>query len=242
MLKCRLKGTERIGLAFIAGFCCFGALIGLLTNQLVAGGVFASFGVLLATLAWRGYFRASKGTVDSDGCHWRLEEAVRRDLAGSASDWPEPPAQIPEYFVVGHRSVPRVRFGNEEQGDNGQEFCSDCYAKSGQLHAVWAVIWKSAPFATDKPSVVAVKSSNLGELQMINPLLQDDALLADVEAAKSDRPSFRLWWLGQSGFLVQFNGRHALLDPYLSDSLTVKYPQTDKPHLRMKEPGTRRLA
>ncbi len=77
---------------------------------------------------------------------------------------------------------------------------------------------------------------------MINPLLQDDALLADVEAAKSDRPSFRLWWLGQSGFLVQFNGRHALLDPYLSDSLTVKYPQTDKPHLRMKEPGTRRLA
>ena len=42
------------------------------------------------------------------------------------------------------------------------------------------------------------------------PVLQDDALLADIESAKSDRPNFRLWWLGQSGFLVQFNGRHAL--------------------------------
>ena len=67
------------------------------------------------------------------------------------------------------------------------------------------------------------------------PVLQDDALLADIESAKSDRPNFRLWWLGQSGFLVQFNGRHALLDPYLSDSLTVKYEKTDKPHVRMTE-------
>ena len=70
---------------------------------------------------------------------------------------------------------------------------------------------------------------------MIKPALQDDALLADVEAAKSDRPNFRLWWLGQSGFLVQFNARHALLDPYLSDSLTAKYAQTDRPHVRMTE-------
>lgn len=70
---------------------------------------------------------------------------------------------------------------------------------------------------------------------MIKPLLQDDALLADIESAKSDRPNFRLWWLGQSGFLVQFNGRHALVDPYLSDSLTVKYEQSDKPHVRMTE-------
>jgi len=68
---------------------------------------------------------------------------------------------------------------------------------------------------------------------MIKPLLQEDALLGDIEAAKPDRPNFRLWWLGQSGFLVQFNGRHALLDPYLSDSLTAKYAATDKPHVRM---------
>jgi len=54
---------------------------------------------------------------------------------------------------------------------------------------------------------------------MIKPLLQDDALLTDIESAKSDRPNFRLWWLGQSGFLVQFNGRHAVVDSQLSDSL-----------------------
>lgn len=30
---------------------------------------------------------------------------------------------------------------------------------------------------------------------MIKPLLQDDALLADVDAAKSDRPNFYLWSL-----------------------------------------------
>ena len=45
--------------------------------------------------------------------------------------------------------------------------------------------------------------------------------------------NFRLWWLGQSGFLFQWRGQHLLLDPYLSDSLTKKYAATDKPHVRM---------
>ena len=44
-----------------------------------------------------------------------------------------------------------------------------------------------------------------------------------------------MWWLGQSGFLLQWQGVHVLLDPYLSDSLTKKYSQTDKPHIRMTE-------
>ncbi|MCA9169228.1 MAG: MBL fold metallo-hydrolase, partial [Planctomycetales bacterium] len=42
-----------------------------------------------------------------------------------------------------------------------------------------------------------------------------------------------IWWLGQSGFLVQWQGRQLLMDPYLSDSLTHKYAATDKPHVRM---------
>ena len=67
---------------------------------------------------------------------------------------------------------------------------------------------------------------------MILPLLQDDAFLADVREA-GDGP--RLWWLGQSGFLLSWQGRHLLLDPYLSDSLTRKYADTDKPHVRMTE-------
>lgn len=67
---------------------------------------------------------------------------------------------------------------------------------------------------------------------MIEPVLKDDAFLADV-AAQRGREGFRLWWLGQSGFLLQHGERHLLMDPYLSDSLTVKYASTDKPHVRM---------
>lgn len=70
---------------------------------------------------------------------------------------------------------------------------------------------------------------------MIKPLLQDDAFLDDVQDARSDPANFHLWWLGQSGFLVQWQDRHLLLDPYLSDSLTRKYAATDKPHIRMTE-------
>jgi L-ascorbate metabolism protein UlaG (beta-lactamase superfamily) len=70
---------------------------------------------------------------------------------------------------------------------------------------------------------------------MIRPVLKDEAFLADVRAANRDDDHFRLWWLGQSGFLVQWKGRHLLLDPYLSDSLTKKYAATDKPHVRVTE-------
>lgn len=68
---------------------------------------------------------------------------------------------------------------------------------------------------------------------MIEPVLKHAALLADIKAANRDDENFRLWWLGQSGFLLQWHGKHLLLDPYLSDSLTKKYASTDKPHVRM---------
>jgi L-ascorbate metabolism protein UlaG (beta-lactamase superfamily) len=44
-----------------------------------------------------------------------------------------------------------------------------------------------------------------------------------------------VWWLGQSGFLVAQNGRALIFDPYLSDSLTHKYSDSAKPHVRMSE-------
>jgi L-ascorbate metabolism protein UlaG (beta-lactamase superfamily) len=69
---------------------------------------------------------------------------------------------------------------------------------------------------------------------VIRPTLQGAALLADIRAA-TNLPGFRLWWLGQSGFLLQWQGHHLLFDPYLSDSLTEKYAATDKPHVRMTE-------
>jgi L-ascorbate metabolism protein UlaG (beta-lactamase superfamily) len=68
---------------------------------------------------------------------------------------------------------------------------------------------------------------------MIEPVLADDVWLADVRADSRDPDQFRMWWLGQSGFLLQWQDAHLLFDPYLSDSLTRKYQQTDKPHVRM---------
>ena len=70
---------------------------------------------------------------------------------------------------------------------------------------------------------------------MIRPLQSHATLLADIRAADRRDGGFRLWWLGQSGFLLQWQGVHVLLDPYLSDSLTRKYSQSDKPHVRMTE-------
>ena len=65
---------------------------------------------------------------------------------------------------------------------------------------------------------------------MQEALQQGPTFLRDLSRHKE---SCRLWWLGQSGFLVQWAGNHLLLDPYLSDSLTRKYSTTDKPHVRM---------
>jgi hypothetical protein len=51
---------------------------------------------------------------------------------------------------------------------------------------------------------------------VIRPLLQDDAFLADVRNASPASRDFDVWWLGQSGFLLHWQGHFALLDPYLS--------------------------
>jgi L-ascorbate metabolism protein UlaG (beta-lactamase superfamily) len=69
----------------------------------------------------------------------------------------------------------------------------------------------------------------------VKPAFQkDDVLLKDIEHARA-RAVTRVWWLGQSGFLVHASGRNILFDPYLSDSLTRKYANTDKPHTRLTE-------
>ncbi len=70
---------------------------------------------------------------------------------------------------------------------------------------------------------------------MIKPVQQDDVFLEDVSRARSNPDQLHLWWLGQSGFLTQWQDHHLLMDPYLSDSLTKKYVSTNKPHVRMTE-------
>jgi L-ascorbate metabolism protein UlaG (beta-lactamase superfamily) len=70
---------------------------------------------------------------------------------------------------------------------------------------------------------------------MIQVIKKDEALIAEMDAKLPDAAHFYLWWLGQSGYLLQWNNKRILIDPYLSDSLTKKYSTTDKPHVRMSE-------
>ncbi len=71
-------------------------------------------------------------------------------------------------------------------------------------------------------------------MALIKPKQQGDTLLNDIKSF--DSPThFKVWWVAQSGFLIKWQGKHLLFDPYLSDSLSVKYQHTDKPHERMSE-------
>jgi L-ascorbate metabolism protein UlaG (beta-lactamase superfamily) len=69
---------------------------------------------------------------------------------------------------------------------------------------------------------------------MIAALKKDEPLIAEIDALLN-ATGFHLWWLGQSGYLLQWEGKRVLIDPYLSDSLTKKYLTTDKPHTRISE-------
>jgi len=70
---------------------------------------------------------------------------------------------------------------------------------------------------------------------MIPAIKKDEALIDEVKHFENDADSFHLWWLGQSGYLIAWQGKKILIDPYLSDSLTAKYANTNKPHIRMSE-------
>ncbi len=72
---------------------------------------------------------------------------------------------------------------------------------------------------------------------LIKPINQGEKLADEIRLArkKGNAASFDIWWLGQSGFLIQWNGSCLLFDPYLSDSLTKKYLNTKKPHTRVSE-------
>jgi L-ascorbate metabolism protein UlaG (beta-lactamase superfamily) len=71
-------------------------------------------------------------------------------------------------------------------------------------------------------------------MTLFKPKQKGEHLLSDIKSF-DHLSSFKVWWLGQSGFLVKWRSKHLLLDPYLSDSLSIKYQQTDKPHIRMSE-------
>ena len=72
-------------------------------------------------------------------------------------------------------------------------------------------------------------------MALLKPLQQAETFLNDIKAARRETDKLHIWWLGQSGFLVHYANKTVLFDPYLSDSLTRKYAQTDKPHTRISE-------
>ncbi len=72
-------------------------------------------------------------------------------------------------------------------------------------------------------------------MSLIPAILKDEALIAEMDSLLNDEKQVHLWWLGQSGYLLQWKGKRVLIDPYLSDSLTRKYESTDKPHTRISE-------
>ena len=82
-------------------------------------------------------------------------------------------------------------------------------------------------------------SLEIWNLSMIAALKKNEDLVAEMDSLMNDENHFHLWWLGQSGFLLQWKGKRVLIDPYLSDSLTKKYLTSDKPHTRMSELVTR---
>lgn len=72
-------------------------------------------------------------------------------------------------------------------------------------------------------------------MELIPAVQKNEEFLADVSLHSADHDHVHIWWLGQSGCLISWNGVHVLTDPYLSDSLTKKYLTTGKPHTRMSE-------
>ncbi|CAH0996096.1 hypothetical protein EMA8858_02226 [Emticicia aquatica] len=71
-------------------------------------------------------------------------------------------------------------------------------------------------------------------MTLIKPKQKNIELLNDIQSFDSFS-GFKVWWLAQSGFLIKWQGKYLLFDPYLSDSLSIKYQNTDKPHVRMSE-------
>jgi L-ascorbate metabolism protein UlaG (beta-lactamase superfamily) len=77
----------------------------------------------------------------------------------------------------------------------------------------------------------------MADVGLIHAFCKGLELQAQIQQSKKESTDnyFDIWWLGQSGFLIQWNKNCILFDPYLSDSLTIKYDGTKKPHVRISE-------
>jgi L-ascorbate 6-phosphate lactonase len=68
---------------------------------------------------------------------------------------------------------------------------------------------------------------------MIEPIQSGQTLLADIARTQPEPGAVAIWWLGQSGYAIKTTSSLFFVDLYLSEHLTAKYADTEKPHIRM---------
>ncbi len=62
---------------------------------------------------------------------------------------------------------------------------------------------------------------------------KDLAAQLHQEVQLAEKGRWRLHWLGQAGYAITIDGQCLIVDPYLSDTLAVKYRGGEFPHARM---------
>jgi L-ascorbate metabolism protein UlaG (beta-lactamase superfamily) len=70
---------------------------------------------------------------------------------------------------------------------------------------------------------------------MIEPKQKGQSLLDDIRSTSVQPEQVAIWWLGQSGYAIKTASVLFYVDLYLSEHLTAKYQNTEKPHIRMTE-------
>jgi len=70
---------------------------------------------------------------------------------------------------------------------------------------------------------------------MIQPVQSGQVLLDDIRQTAVTDGAVVIWWSGQSGFAIKSATMTFYVDLYLSEHLTTKYADTDKPHVRITE-------
>lgn len=70
---------------------------------------------------------------------------------------------------------------------------------------------------------------------LLQPVAKGEALLKEIRETHTALDELAVWWLGQSGYAFKWQDRILYVDLYLSEHLTLKYADTDKPHVRMTE-------
>ncbi|MFO7320908.1 MAG: MBL fold metallo-hydrolase [Chloroflexota bacterium] len=70
-------------------------------------------------------------------------------------------------------------------------------------------------------------------MTLIQPVQSGEALIADINSTQPREGQVAIWWLGQSGYAIRTQSALIYIDLYLSEHLTAKYAQTEKPHIRM---------